>query len=308
MKKIIILLLSVFLFFSCAWNNSVNEKGVKIENDKIKISASIVPIASIVNYIWWDFVDVQSIVPAWVSPHNFDLKSNQVVDIENSNLIIWIWLEHIDWFLQNIIWNKDNLILSSWIDLINWIDDDEQHNEEELQKENQYQKDPHIWLGIKNTKFIASKIKDKLVSLKPEKKDIFVKNYNNFVLELDKLIQWFQNDIALKKQKEFIVFHDAYNYLFNDLNIDNEKKLVFKPSVLSDLSSNDMKKLQDKIKLLNIKTVFKEPQFNDSNLQKFAEEFDLKILILDPIWQDISKDWYINNLKINLNNLKSIYE
>jgi zinc transport system substrate-binding protein len=58
-----------------------------------------------------------------------------------------------------------------------------------LQKENQYQKDPHIWLGIKNTKFIASKIKDKLVSLKPEKKDIFVKNYNNFVLELDKLIQ-----------------------------------------------------------------------------------------------------------------------
>jgi ABC-type Zn uptake system ZnuABC Zn-binding protein ZnuA len=44
-----------------------------------------------------------------------------------------------------------------------------------------------------------------------------------------------------------------------------------------------MKKLQDKIKLLNIKTVFKEPQFNDSNLQKFAEEFDLKILILDPI-------------------------
>jgi len=50
-----------------------------------------------------------------------------------------------------------------------------------------------------------------------------------------------------KKQADFIVFHDAYNYLFKELNIDNTKKHIFRSNVLSDPNSNDIKELIDKI-------------------------------------------------------------
>jgi hypothetical protein len=43
-------------------------------------------------------------------------------------------------------------------------------------------------------------------------------------------------------------------------------------------------------------------------LKKFANEYNLNILDLDPLWKDISKNWYIENLKKNLENLEKIYE
>jgi hypothetical protein len=43
-------------------------------------------------------------------------------------------------------------------------------------------------------------------------------------------------------------------------------------------------------------------------LKKFANEYNLTILNLDPLWKDESAEWYLENLKENLENLKNIYE
>jgi ABC-type Zn uptake system ZnuABC Zn-binding protein ZnuA len=69
-----------------------------------------------------------------------------------------------------------------------------------------------------------------------------------------------------------------------------------------------MKNLIDKIQENNIKIAFKEPQFNEWNLQKFAKEHNLSILDLDPLWKSETKNWYIENLKNNLRGLKNTYE
>jgi ABC-type Zn uptake system ZnuABC Zn-binding protein ZnuA len=44
-----------------------------------------------------------------------------------------------------------------------------------------------------------------------------------------------------------------------------------------------MKDLVDKVTENSVKTAFKEPQFDDSNLKKFANEYNLTILNLDPL-------------------------
>lgn len=302
MKKYFLIIFSIFFLFSCEID--VSKKDVS-ESDswKINIVSSIIPISSIINFVWWQEVEVKTIIPSWVSPHNFDLKSENLIDIENSDLIVSVWLEHIDWFLDKIIENKNNLKIAENIDLIeSWLhdhEDEEGHNHEI---------DPHIWLWISNSKIIAEKIKNKLSEIKSEKKEIFQKNYEDFVKEIDILTWDFLSKNKGKKIWNFIVFHDAYNYLFLDLNISNEKKLVFKSNILSDSNSSEMKYLQDKIKEHKIKIIFKEPQFNDKNLDKIAWDFDLQIQNLDPLWKDETKKWYIDNLKNNLENLSSIYE
>lgn len=326
MKKIFIFIAMIFALVSC--NNektlvSLEENDSKT-SDKLEITTSIIPLASIANYIGWDYVEATSLVPVWVSAHGFDLKASQMVDIEKSDLIVYLGLEHIDWFLDKAIADKNVLIASYGIELIEWSEDHEHEGEDEMDNEHdehedeedheeehehdEHESDPHVWTSAFNALVIAKNIENKLIELNPENKDIFETNYKNFETELSSVKQSFFDSILDKTQDEFVVFHDAYNYLFNELNIDSSKKLVFRTSVLSDPSSAEMKELIDEITENWVKVIFKEPQFNDSNLQKLASEYNLIIDSLNPLGSDSSKDGYIQNYKDNLVKLEKIYE
>lgn len=315
MKKITILFIAFFMLFSCTKqdNQIINKEEV---NSKIKIQTSIIPLASLTNYIGGDFVEINSLVPAWVSPHGYDLKPAQMIDIEKSDLIIYLNLDHIDAFLNKAISNKDKLVVSEWIELIKWVEhsheekwhEDEYHDEEENHTEETHSVDPHIWNGAKNAIIIAEKITTKLSELSPDNKSYFENNLASLKDELEKVKNDFLIKTNGKNQSEFIIFHDAYNYLFDDLWIDSSKRVIFQKSVLDNPNSNEMKELIDEIKLHWVKVAYKEPQLSDSNLQKLSNEYNLEILVLNPIGSDISKNGYIENYKNNLSALEKIYE
>ncbi len=367
MKKIslfIILVLS-FLLVSCNNQNTkqISQKNTNIEKqaEKLQITTSIIPLASITNYIGWDYVEAKSLVPAWVSPHGFDLKPSQMIQIQESYLILSLGYDHIDWFLDKALEDKNVLITTKWIEMIEWSDDhhhhedehheDEHHDEENhedknhdeenhLEKnykkhsethdddhhweehnendykdehqddhyENWHELDPHVWTSAENALLIAKNIESKLSEIQPQNSNYFSNNYESLEKELLWIKQSFLDRISWKTQSEFIVFHDAYSYLFSELNIDSSKKLVFRTNVLSDPNSLEMKEIIDEITKHWVKNFYKEPQFKDSNLDKLALDYSLEVDILNPFWSDDSKNWYINNYSNNLKALEKIYE
>lgn len=331
MKKLIIIVATLAFIITIIWvawyikfnvlNDDVyvetNSWSVVKYNDIIQIETSIVPLASITNYIGWDFVEAISIVPTWVSPHGYDLKPEQMVDINKSDLVIYLNLDHIDGFLNKALEKKETLIVSEWIELVEWIEhshegeenhEEEWHEEDEHHEDEAHSVDPHIWNGTKNAIIIAEKITKKLSEISPENKEYFENNLNNLKIELETVKNDFLTKINGKEQSEFIIFHDAYNYLFLDLWIDSSKKVVFQKTVLSDPNSAEMKELIDEIKLHWVKVAYKEPQLNDSNLQKLSNDYNLEVLVLDPLVSDSSKNGYIENFKNNLKSLEKIYE
>jgi len=341
-RKIILLLIMSIALVSCN-NTEVKTpekiKETKIEKvEKIKVMTSIIPLASITNYIGWDLVEAKSLVPSWVSPHWFDLKPNQMVELEKSDLIVFLDLDHIDWFLNKAIENKENILaVKKWIEFLessedhhdhgdehmdeHWEKHDEhehdnhkeEHNEEKHEEshdkhEEEHSTDPHIWGNSANAYIIAKSILDQLANISPKNKEVFEKNLELFKLELDTIKKEFEEKRKDKKESDFIVFHDAYNYLFSEFNIKKENKHIFRKNILNEPNSSEMKKLIDEIKEEWIKVAFKEPQLDASNLKKTAYEHNLQIFVLNPLWIDESKDWYINNYKNNLNSLSNIYE
>lgn len=316
MKKIFILLIISIILVSC--NNTENKKiDEKNEvNKKIQITTSIIPLASIANYIWWDFVEAKALVPSGVSPHSFDLKPNQLIDIEKSDLIVFLWIEHIDWFLNKAIENKTNVLsVKTGIKFIETSEKHKEHNEHKEENEHHeedenetHSTDPHIWGSSENAYIIAKSILDKLVSIKPENKKDFEENLKNFKSELDSIKKDFEEKTKNKKQSNFIVFHDAYNYLFQELGIKNSNKHIFRKNMLNDPNSVELKKIIDEIKEKNIKIAFKEPQLDASNLKNIASDYKLEIFILNPLGEDESAKWYIENYKNNLKSLLNIYK
>lgn len=317
-KILALIILSIFIVSCWKTNENITSTWTVVEQktEKIKVSSSIIPISSIVNYIWENEVEVENIIPAWVSPHDFELTPQNLVALEKSQVVFSIWLEHIDWFLEKSQ-NKNKVNLSDWINLLeaeeHHHDEDEHHNEkedhenEEHKDEENHDKDPHIWLGEENLKIISEKITKKLSEIKPEKKEIFEKNKANFDSEIENIFKKFREENTNKKANHFIVFHDAYNYLLKSVNINSDKKEVFSENVSAEINPAHLKELLQEIKEHKIKIIFKEPQFNSKQMENFAKENNLKLLDLDPVWTDFTKEWFIKNLKNNLENLKNIY-
>lgn len=313
-----ILLIVVFSLLSCSNIENNQELVVKneVNNNKIQITTSIIPLASISNYIWWEFVNAKALVPSGVSPRMFDLKPSQIVNIKNSDLIVFLWIKHVDWFLNKAIeWKNNVLAVSEGIEFLRSTSDKHHHehkNHHDYIKEKNHKEiysiDPHIWSSATNAYFIANSILNQLVKISPENQDYFEKNLKSFKNELSLAKKSFKDQIKWKKQTNFIVFHDAYNYLFEELNINQNNKHIFRKNMLSDPNSSEMKKLINKIWKLDIRVAFKEPQLDASSLKKLSLDHNLEIFMLNPLGTDESAKWFIYNYKNNLESLLKIYE
>ncbi len=353
MKKLFIILSFLFVLVSCGKaqveevtqntpvNSAVEEQDqtsedVIAEQETIVITSSILPISSIVNAIGGEFVDVNNIIPAGVSPHGFDMSARQRAEIEDSELVFMTWLDHIDGFLEKSVSEDVQIHLADGMELIeieshdhsdhedeyddhaedehddHWdehSDTEEHHDDEEhAEHEDDHNSDPHVWLGKDNIIVIAKKIELKLAEKLPSESEYFSNNREIFESELNAIYDEFTGNIAWKAPQEFIVFHDAYNYLFESIGLDSNFKISFSENVLHDTGTAHMKELIDEINLHGIKHIFKEPQFSDTNINTLIDEFNLWVYTLDPLGTDASADGYLTNLRNNLESLINIYE
>ncbi len=70
------------------------------------------------NQIGGTEVIVDTIVPAGVSPHNFDMRPSQIQDISDADLIVMVGLDHIDGFLDTVVTGKNTLRTAEDIPLL----------------------------------------------------------------------------------------------------------------------------------------------------------------------------------------------
>lgn len=310
MKKVLLSALAICVLSSCSTQEEVAKES--------KNFASIVPLASIWNFISQDS-SFESIIKPGISPHSFDLKTKDALDISKSNLIL-ITETSIDEQIHSINEEK-NLDISSWIDKLAWWHHHDEHEHEDENHEDEHHDedwhneeehndifDPHFWLGIQNSKKIAENIEVFLSKQNPEKESEYKENLAKFNSEVDYLLSDFKTKSKWKEPDKFIILHNAYAYLFKDLGIHEDDFEVIEDIPTIEANTVKMKELVDKIQSENIKFIFKEPQISSSTLDYLQEKYNMEVLVLDPIGQSESKDWYIDNLTSNLNNLKKLYE
>lgn len=361
MKKILVSILFLFVLTSCGLskeasltpqetgNTANTENSVETKETQTQVTTSIIPLASVVNTIGGEHVNVNNIIPAGVSPHGFDMSAKDMVALKNTDLVFMVGLEHIDGFLEKAAEGKSQVHLANGMELLAGTphehhDDHEDHHDHEDEHEHHeetehtdahndehthdshehhddhkdedhhdehehnHDKDPHVWLGKENIITIAGKIRDELATVMPEHADYFSANLQNFESDLNALYEDFAKKHEGKTPTEFIVFHDAYNYLLESASIPQDIKMPFSENVLHETSVAHMKELTDEIEKHGIKTLYKEPQFNVKALEELAWKYNLDILTLDPLGKNENAGGYIENIKNNLDSLGAIYE
>jgi zinc transport system substrate-binding protein len=150
--------------------------------------------------------------------------------------------------------------------------------------------DLHFWLSPQQAKIQAKTIAQALMDTYPTNKELYQKNLNAFLAELEQLDQKIVEILAPLQNRTILVSHPAYAYFARDygleqLSIEWEGK---------DPTPQQMTKILNTARNKKIHTIFIQRQYNNKGARLIADEIGAKVVILDPY----SEDYYNTLLEI----------
>ncbi|MBQ8133809.1 MAG: zinc ABC transporter substrate-binding protein [Clostridia bacterium] len=240
MKKFLALMitavLTVFCFAGCKdsteKNTETKTNSQTTEASKLKIVTTIFPEYDWVREILGDQADhaeLTLLLDNGVDLHNYQPTADDIMKISSCDMFIYVGGESDEWVedaLQEAT-NKDMVV----IDLLDVLGDsvkeeevkegmqDEEEEEEGEEEEPEY--DEHVWLSLKNTKTLCSKISEELCGIDSENAETYQKNLKAYTEKLDKLDSEYKSLTDSAKEKT-LIFGDRFpfRYLVDDYGLD----------------------------------------------------------------------------------------
>lgn len=228
MKKIIILILSIFLLVSFSGCDKKEE-----ENKTIKIVVTTYPVYDWVRTIIGnnEDIDLTLLVDSNVDIHNYQASAEDVLRIIDSDLFVYVGGESEEW-VEEVLNNdtkdintiklldvlKDKLMIEEHVEGMQ-EDDHEHEHDEEHEHEEEY--DEHIWLSLRNAILASEEICKRICELDTKNKETYLNNYNAYMEELSNLDNEYANVVDSAK-RNVLLFGDRFpfRYLTEDYNLE----------------------------------------------------------------------------------------
>lgn len=261
------------------------------QSSKLNVVASFFPIYEFAKQVGGDRVNVITLIPVGVEPHDYEPTIQQLQEAENADVILFNGLGFEDAWVSRI--NNDNLVDTSM--LLNITQGSEPRN-------------PHIWLDPMLAKDQVKNVENALIKSDPNNEAYYQKNAKNFTAELDSLDSQIKSTLQTCKKKDFIAFHDAFSYFAKRYGLNQHSVQGVSPEgeVLP-------QRIEEVIKLANdlgLNVIYAEELVDPRFAEVIAQEIpEGKVLVLSPI-EGIEKEEkdegvdYLDKMEQNISNLK----
>lgn len=276
-----------------------------------QVVVSIKPLHSLVSAVMGDLGKPGLIVKQAGSEHGYALKPSDAKMLSTAD-IIFIANPDMELFLTRPIENlgvKERVVALSnapGIELLPiregglFEDDGDEHNHS---GKDHHAKDFHFWLDPENAQKTVFYIADILAKKDPDHAAIYRDNataYNKMLAELEQNIQ---QSVALVSNRNYIVFHDAYQYFERRFGLHAVGSVALDPE--RQPGAKRLSALRDTIRNENVVCVFAEPQFPNKLVNIVVENTSAHIGLLDPLGQSLTEGTMlypelIKNLRDNL--------
>ncbi|GIU00005.1 cation ABC transporter substrate-binding protein [Sulfurovum sp. TSL6] len=263
----------------------------------INAVVSILPVQTFVKAIGGDKVDVSLMVQPGNSPHTYEPKPSQMVEISKADLYFAIDVEFEDVWLPKFQNLNPQMQVIDLADNIKKIEmhkhqcDEEEHHSEHEEKHDHEGEDPHIWTAPANVKSIAQNIYNALKKEDPENKNYYKKNLDLFVASIDETDRQIIHLLSsLEDTRKFMVFHPSWGYFAQAYNLEQIAVEVEgkepKPKELIHL----LKEAKEE----KVKAIFTQPEFSDTVAQIIAKELQIPVVKVSPL----APNWSENLISI----------
>lgn len=148
----------------------------------------------------------------------------------------------------------------------------------DFEYQGQKQPDPHVWGTAKNAILMTNKIRDELIILSPEDRDIFTNNAAKLTQELTQLDTWIQEQIATipPENRKLVTTHDAFQYYAHGYGLEIIGTLIG-ISTEEQPSAKTVKNLATSIQKAGVPAIFAETTINPQLITTVAEESGVKL-------------------------------
>lgn len=266
---------------------------------KLKVIASIVPLADFARQVGGNRVDVILMLPPGSSPHTYEPTPKTIQEISGASIFIKIGAG-LEFWTDRIInaVNPDIKVVecSEGIDLI------------KLDTRNRTTGghgavDPHIWLDPLNSVKIIEKIRAAFSASDPGNSSFYKKNATGYIRKLKELDSEIAGRIATFRTKKYVTFHPAWNYFARRYGL--EIAGVIKEGAGHEPTPKHLGRILLELKKMRNPVIFAEPQFSPKTAEAIAREAGGKVLFLDPIGGQEGRETYIDIMRYNLSVLES---
>ena len=281
----IIILIIVLLVFL-----NINKKNRDNKNDEITtIVTSFYPMYIIAENITdgAQNIELENMTDVNVGClHDYTLTTEDMKKIEKADIFIinGLGMEN---FIKKAMESNDKMtVIDSSKDITNVIKDDEETN-------------AHIWTNIDNYILQVKNISEQLIKLDNKNAEIYKKNTDAYVKELEELKDTYLDNLKELKGKKAISLNEAFDYLGQELGM--EMTTIETDHEESTMSAEMLKTIIDKVKQEKIEIIIIDKDDNESNAKAIADETGAKIFKLNSgLKGSIEKNAYIEQVKENM--------
>lgn len=277
------MLISIALFnIACGQN--------KEENGKINITVSINPLKEFAEKIGGDKVQVTTLVPNGVEPHDFDPKPKDLEVLTKSDIFVYNGLGMEEWLdsVLNTVNNEEIIIVdSSKGATVNKVNG---------------KVDPHLWLSLKEAINQSNNIKNSLIEKDPNNKEYYEENFKKLSEEFTSVYNEYVGKFEEISSKKFVTGHAAFGYLCRDFGLEQESI----QDIYGEEGEVTPKQLEDLVKLCkenNIKVIFSESLSNSKASETLANEVNVKVEKIYTLEAKEDNLTYIEGMKYNLDKI-----
>ncbi|MEB3309218.1 MAG: zinc ABC transporter substrate-binding protein [Snowella sp.] len=287
-------------------------------NHELQVVTTFLPITQFTKAVAGDRAEVTPLLPANVSPHEYQAKPEDVQKLGKADVLVKNGLE-MENFLEDIVKNaaNDNLKVidsSSGVQTIateviegktHGHDHDHKHDHEHGEKSghsHQHGKyNPHIWLDPKRAIQQVENIRDGLILADPAGKDVYTANATAYIQKLRDLDTETTRILKPYAGKTFVAFHDFAPYFAESYNL----KATFLVDVPEENPSpDDVKRVMDTVKATNLQTLLTEPQVGQDGFTSLARDLNVRVSTFDPLETGtpdaLQPDYYLSTMRKNV--------
>ncbi|OSQ47593.1 zinc ABC transporter substrate-binding protein [Marivita geojedonensis] len=288
--------------------------------DAPRVAVDIAPVHSLVARVM-DGVGIPDLIIApGGSPHEYSLRPSEAGALQDADLVFWVGADLTPWLhdaIENLAGDADTTELLELEGTTTYAfregalfeahdheetdhddhgheaeheheeehahDDDHSHDDDHGHEHGSY--DPHAWLSPENAAFWLTEIADKLASADPENADTYRSNAEAGREELAVLSSEISAALDPVRDRNFIVFHDAYQYFERSFEMPASGAISL--SDASDPSPARISEIQDRVADLGVTCVLSEPQFDPGLVASVMEGSDARTAVLDPLGSNL---------------------
>lgn len=268
MRRVLVALVVMTLAGACGGGGGADGQA----DGRTQVVASFYPLFEAAQRVGGDRVQVRNLTPAGSEPHDLELSSRQVDQIEDAAVVLLLGRG-----FQPALEKAAARATGVKVDLL----DDLETLLPAPSGDDELEIDPHVWLDPSLFKAIVAKVADAVATADPANRATYAANGAAYARELDDLDAEFAEGLRTCDRRVVVTSHAAFGYLTGRYGLTQLAIAGLEPE--SEPSPQRLADLAAKVKADGTTTVFYETLVSPKVARSLAREAGVSTAVLNPI-------------------------